>query len=107
MKVKFVIARAAANAYWNYYNKDYLARRLPEYRNGPLIVNEVVDGFLNGNVQEATKYDTYEQAQAEIEGFGKITHQKKDGDKVINEYPGVGIYRIDKIFVIDLPDEQS
>lgn len=103
LRVKFIIARAGANAYWHYYNKSYLERRLPAFRNGPLIVNEVVDGFLNGNAQEATKYDTYEQAQAEIESFSKIVHEKKKGNEVINVYPGIGIYRIDKVFVIELP----
>lgn len=103
LKIKFIIARAGANAYWHYYNKNFLDKRAPEYKNHPLIVNEVVDGFLNGNAQEATKYDTYEQAQAEIEGFSKIVHEKKEGDEVIFVYPGVGIYRIDKVFVIDLP----
>jgi len=103
MKIKFIIARAGANAYWHYYNKDHRKSYAPEYQNSPPIVNEIVDCFLNGNAQEATKFDTYEQAQAEIEMFSKISHNKKDGDKDITIYPGVGLYRIDKIFVIDLP----
>lgn len=103
MKHKFIIARASANAYWNYYNKNHRDKILPEYKSNPPIVNEVVDCFLNGCIKEATKFDSYEDAQKEIESFSKIEHEKKEGDEIIKTYPGVGIYKIDKIFVIDLP----
>lgn len=104
MKIKFIIARAGANSYWHYYNKNHRDNRLPQYRNNPHIVNEVVDCFLMGNAQDATKFDSYEEAQKEIESFGEIVRTEiKDNEKV-QLYPGTGIYRIDKIFIHEIAE---
>jgi hypothetical protein len=103
MKVKFIIARAATNGHWNYYNENHRDKKLPAFKNSPPIVNELIDCFINGSIHDATQFETYEQAQLKIEWFGTIELEQKEGNEVIKTYPGVGIYRIDKIFIHELP----
>lgn len=102
MKIKFIIARACANALWAYYNEKHREGYLPKYKYDPPIVNEIVDCFLNGDVQSATQFNTYEEAESKIKEFG-ITRTRKEGNEVIIEYSGAGIYRIDKIFIHEVP----
>jgi hypothetical protein len=108
MKIKFIIAQAGVNGYWNYYKvpKLKIPAHSPSHRpSEPAAYNQnkIVDGFVLTDIGEALQFDTYEQAQATIDEFDKLIEVKKTKTGYEHIFIGAGIYKIDKIFINEVP----
>lgn len=91
-KVKFVIAKAKANAYWGYYGG---ARK----KEGAWIINEIADCFLDGCISKAKQFDSYEEAIGVIKGFGETYETIYDEESTVTTLLGSGIFKVEKVFV--------
>lgn len=103
MKEKFIIAQAGSNCYWSYFGGLREPFYPKEDKSLGYICNQLDDCFLNGSIKEAKQFNSYEEAQKTLEAFGKMIKEEKVDDKVITSYLATGIYKIEKIFVYELP----